>query len=275
MFRALRAVAPRAALRQGAVGVAQQRGAAVKPVWAKDALVKVYESDFEAAVYPEQIVAGSHLVFSKLLFKFAQTEKAEEKYITDLTTNFPTAKSKAGAFWADKDIATDDAFKGLSDGVRFTLSWMQKSRLLEKTDSVTDIFKLYVNSSRKTMVAQVSLYGPDKAKNSAAAKEAATKLMEVYFPDKKGWKLTLDETSTAGAINGWRVNVGGMTFEDVAAIKAASAAATASADLSECTAVPVVKFRATPWPENIEAEVLSKWTQDLSLYDAEEARHGV
>lgn len=273
MFRAVRAVAPRVFNKvQGAV-VTQQRFAG-KPAWAKDGLVKVYESNFEADKYPEEIVAGEHVVFSKLLFKFAQAEKAEDKYVTDLTTGLAAAKAKAGAFWADKDIGTDDAFKGLSDGVRFTLAWMQKSQLLDKIDSVTDIYKLYVASSRKTLMASVTLYGPDKGKNSTAAKDAATKLMDAYFSEKKGWKLNIDETNLGGSINGFRVNVGGMTFEDTAAIKAAAAAATSSADLTECTTVPVAKFQPTVWPENIEADVLSKWTQELSLYDAEEARYG-
>jgi len=271
MFRAVRAVAPRVLKQQGAF-VAQQRCVA-KPAWVKDSLVKVYESNFETEVYPEEVVAGEHVTFAKLLFKFGQVEKAEDKYVTDLTTNFAAAKAKAGAFWNDKDIGTDAAFAGLSDGVRFTLAWMQKSQQLEKLESVTDIFKLYVASSRKSIEASVTLYGPDKAKNSAAAKDAATKLMEVYFTSKKGWKLNIVEVNSGGSINGFRVNVGGMTFEDVDAIKAASAAG-AEADLTECTTVPVAKFRATVWPDNIESEVLSQWCSDLSAYDAEEARYG-
>ena len=248
------------------------------PAWVKPDHVAIFKSDFAAETYPERVFGGDHLLFSKLMYKLATKENKGEAYIKTLTALLLKERTgKLGAHWrTEANVATDKEFADLDDGVRFVLRWMQSASSMDKLEEVAHIFQVYVKSAQKTIVVPVTLSGlPESNKTQAeAARKAAAATVAARLPEKKDWKLEFEYLVDPGILDGWRLNVGSFVVEDMSAYldrRSKAEGESAAADFSQG---PKEAFTVTEWKHNPETEALGEWVNELSQYDAEEARSG-
>ena len=248
--------------------------------WAKPDFVKVFESDFAAAEYPERAVGGGHLLFSKLMYQLATKENKGEAYLKSLESIL--TKEKLGSLsphWrTETNVGEDKEFADVEAGVKFTLRWMQTSAQMDKFDDVAKIFQIYVKAAQKTVVATITLPGlpESNGKLAEAAKAAATQQFKEAFPAKakEGWKLEFSYLVDPGILAGWRAEVGSYVLEDMKVYLAARAAAETESHGADFLAGPKEQFTATAWPATPETEIMGDWCDELAQFDAEEARFG-
>eukprot|EP01063_Lacrimia_lanifica_P036592 TRINITY_DN7300_c0_g2_i1.p1 TRINITY_DN7300_c0_g2~~TRINITY_DN7300_c0_g2_i1.p1 ORF type:complete len:274 (+),score=138.44 TRINITY_DN7300_c0_g2_i1:59-880(+) len=262
------------AVRRGAMSQMRFQAA---PAWATPKFIEIFNTDFASATYPVNAMGGDHLLFSKLMFQIAQAEKKEEKYVKDFAALLQaSAAGNFGTFWrTETDVATAKEFASMEPGMKFVLKWMQSSNAMEHLEDVAKIFTVYAKAAKKTVVVPVTLAGlPDsQTKAAAAARKAAEETLNAAA-DRKGWKIEFEYFVDPGIIDGWRVEVDGLVVEDMSAYLAARDNAASAAASVDYLSGPTMTSVATTWPRNAETEILSQWCEELSLFDAEEAKYG-
>jgi len=255
------------------VAVVPSVGSAMRMFAPSDDLKKLYNSEFEAAKFPVDIVPSDSATFAKFLFKAAEAKNNYDAILKDLQT-IEGASKNLGVFW-ERTLKVDDIkeFKSLQPATLFTLNWMQANQMLEALPSTTNIFETLLNAHKKRVVARIWLPGPESkfAKEAAAAKEVAKKLHK----ESANAAHSLDFVLLVDAefVGGFAVDVQGK-FHSTAEGKA-EASTTGAAKEVDWTVVPESKPLATKWEDSVETEILRKYLDGLAKFDAEEAKNGV
>lgn len=253
------------------VAAAARLAGAARFYTASPELVKLYNSNFDAEAYPVDIVPGDSTLFAKFLYKAAEPKKELDGILKDFDTINTVAK-KLGVFWErHADLEAVAEFKALNPATQFTLRWMQTNGVLEQLPAVRSTYETYVNAQKKRVVAKVSLKGSatDNAAEAAAAKVAAAELQKT-IASATGCTLDFQFTVDPTIVSGYTLELSGKFVN--AAKGAESNAAVQDIDY---TAIPVGKLLKTLWPENVETDVLRRYCEQHSQFDAEEAKNGV
>eukprot|EP01061_Rhynchopus_euleeides_P024772 TRINITY_DN39938_c0_g1_i1.p2 TRINITY_DN39938_c0_g1~~TRINITY_DN39938_c0_g1_i1.p2 ORF type:complete len:284 (+),score=138.26 TRINITY_DN39938_c0_g1_i1:48-854(+) len=248
------------------------------PAWVKPDYLTIFQSNFADAQYPEHVLGGDHLMFSKLMYQLAIKENKGDVYLKNLEALLlNSAQGKFGPHWTvSTNVAEDKQFAELEAGVRFVLRWMQATSQMDKLEEVARIFQVYIKAAKKTIVVPVTLSGlpESNAKQAEAARKAAQATVAARLPEKKDWALEFHYLVDPGILDGWRVEVASLVVEDMSAYLERRSKAEEESTAADFTSGPKEVSATTTWEQNPETELLGDWVDELSLYDAEEARAG-
>jgi hypothetical protein len=206
-----------AAVRPGTRGV---RAYAVAAAPSKK-YADIYNGDFENAKYPVEQYGGS-AIFSKLLFKFAETAEGG-KYDTYFAEHkkYKEITQKLGPLWpTTEDVWSSGSFQSLNEGFRFVVAWMQRTQNLHEVDSVVRIYGDIVAVQKGEIRGEI-IVGKQGA-DVSAAKASAEAAFKAAHPDK-GSKFVYDTTVDPTLEDGYIVEVGGMAFQKLSSKLASKA----------------------------------------------------
>lgn len=235
-------------------------------------LRKLYDSDFERAQYPTNIVPSDSVVFAKFLYKAAEPKAAFDVIAKDFQT-IAAAVPSLPVFWERTCIVGEvKEFKSLSAPMIFTLEWMQSNGMLDLLPDVAEVYEAYANAKMKRVSAKIYV-APGKERDAALV-EKARKVAEQVVKENAslaGYQLTPKVLVDRSIVEGFAVDVQGTYINEAVGRKKEVQAA----DETDFTTIPVPRLPKTTWEDNIETEVMRKYLDGLSLYDAEELKNGV
>ncbi|KAG5464532.1 hypothetical protein LSCM1_00722 [Leishmania martiniquensis] len=235
-------------------------------------LKKLYASDFERAEFPVHIVPSDAVTFAKFLYKAAEPKSSFDAILKDFQT-ITAAVPKLPVFWERTIVVSEvKEFKSLSAPTTFTLEWMQSNGMLDLLPDVAEVYQTYVNAKMKRVTAKIYV-GPDKEQDRALVDRAKRVAEQVVQEMKElaGYTLVPKVIVDRSIVEGFAVDVQGRYVnEALGRLKETQASGEA-----DYTNIPPPRLPNTTWEDNIEAEVLRKYLDGLSLYDAEELKNGV
>ncbi|KAG5465268.1 hypothetical protein LSCM4_00723 [Leishmania orientalis] len=235
-------------------------------------LKKLYASDFERAQFPANIVPSDAVTFAKFLYKAAEPKSNFDAILKDFQT-IAAAVPKLPVFWERTVVVSEvKEFKSLSAPTTFTLEWMQSNGMLDLLPDVVEVYETYVNAKMKRLTAKIYV-APGKEQDRTLV-DKAKKVAEQVVKEKKelvGYTLVPKVIVDRSIVEGFAVDVQG-TYVNEAVGRQKETQASGEADY---TTIPPPRLPKTTWEDNIETEVLRKYLDSLSLYDAEELKSGV
>ena len=233
-------------------------------------LKKIYDSDLDGQKYPVDVVASDSSIFAKFLYKVMEPKSSFDIVLADFK-KIDDAVAKLPVFWErSSDVENTKEFQTLSPPMIFTLCWMQSNGMLEQLPKVRAVYETFVNAQRKKAVARIYV---KEAQDAAAIEEGKKVATELHKGIKEisGFALDFAVVVDRDITTGFAVELNGL-FSNNAKGKESAQSSTSEVDY---TTVPAVKYAATKWPETVETEVLRKYIDQLTLFDAEEAKYGV
>ncbi|KAK7202314.1 ATP synthase delta (OSCP) subunit [Novymonas esmeraldas] len=235
-------------------------------------LKKLYASDFERAQFPANIVPSDSVTFAKFLYKAAEPKSSFDAILKDFQT-IAAAVPKLPVFW-ERTVVVGEVkeFKSLSAPTTFTLEWMQSNGMLDLLPDVAEVYETYVNAKTKRVAAKIYV-APGKEQDRALVDKAKKVAEQVLKENKElaGYTLVPKVLVDRAIVDGFALDVQG-TFVNEAVGRQKETQAAGEADY---TTIPPPRLSQTHWEDNIETEVLRKYLDSLSLYDAEELKSGV
>jgi hypothetical protein len=236
-------------------------------------LQKLYEAGtFETAKFPTDIIQTHTAIFAKFLYKAAEPKNTFDAILKDFE-HLDSVNAKLPVFW-ERSANLDNLaeLKQVSPTTMFVMNWMQSSGLLEEFEAVKSQYVNLVNAQKKKVVATIYVAAGKQKEAEKAAKEQAKTMQQ---NNKATASLALDykfivDTQYA---SGFSIDVAGAYFTNAQGFTTADAAG-ATMDV-DYTAVPAHKVLATKWDDNIETEMLRKYVDQMSAFDAEEQKNGV
>lgn len=235
-------------------------------------LKKLYASDFDKAEFPTNIVPSDSVLFAKFLYKAAESNNNFESISKDLST-IAAAVPQLPVFWERTcRVAEIKEFKGLSEPTTFTLEWMQSNGMLDLLPDVAEVYEAYANAKMKRVVAKV--YVASGKTGDRATIDQAKQVAEKAAKESKelaGLKVTYKVVVDRAIVSGFAVDMQGIFLNHAVGRQSEARAV----DETDFTAIPAPRLPPTKWAENIETEVLRKYLDSVSQFDAEELKNGV
>lgn len=244
--------------------VGAARFASYKP---SDDLLKLYDSDFEAAKFPIALIPSDTNLFAQFLFKAVEPKGNFDAILNDIKT---VKTAKLPVFWErTHEVEEIKEFANVSPATKFTMIWMQKNGLLGGFGEVATSYNTLVNAQKKKH--PVTIFVGDMKTDVKGAQEDAKK-MQAGTPFD-GFALNFETVLDSSIVSGYNVEACGKFLNKAKGASAAVAGATSGP--TDYTAVPQVTYAKTVTPENVEGEMLSRYFENLAQYDEEEAKNGV
>ncbi|GET93787.1 hypothetical protein, conserved [Leishmania tarentolae] len=235
-------------------------------------LKKLYASDFERAQFPANIVPSDSVTFAKFLYKAVEPKGSFDAILKDFQT-IAAAIPKLPIFWERTVVVSEvNEFKSLSAPTIFTLEWMQSNGMLDLLPDVAEVYETYVSAKMKRVTAKIYV-APGKEQDRALV-DKARKVAEQVVKDNKqlaGYTLVPKVLVDRSIVEGFAVDVQGTYVNEAVGRKKE----TQTSGEVDYTTIPPPRLSTTTWEDNIETEVLRKYLDSLSLYDAEELKSGV
>ncbi|CBZ26538.1 conserved hypothetical protein [Leishmania mexicana MHOM/GT/2001/U1103] len=235
-------------------------------------LKKLYASDFERAQFPVNIVPSDSVTFAKFLYKAVEPKGNFDAILKDFQT-IAAAIPKLPVFWQRTVVVSEvKEFKSLSAPTTFTLEWMQSNGMLDLLPDVAEVYETYVNAKTKRVTAKIYV-APGKEQDRALVEKAKGVAEQVVKDNKQfvGYTLVPKVMVDRSIVEGFAVDVQG-SYVNEAVGREKEMQASGEVDY---TTIPPPRLSKTTWEDNIETEVLRKYLDTLSLYDAEELKSGV
>ncbi|KAG5490849.1 hypothetical protein JKF63_00971 [Porcisia hertigi] len=235
-------------------------------------LKKLYASDFERAQFPANIVPSDSVTFAKFLYKAAEPKSSFDSILKDFKT-IAAAIPNLPVFWERTVVVSEvKEFRSLSAPTVFTLEWMQSNGMLDLLPDVVDVYETYVNAKMKRVAAKIYV-APGKEQDRTLV-DRARKVAEQVIKDNKelaGYTLVPKVLVDRSIVDGFAVDVQGQYINEAVGRQKE----TQVSGEADYTTIPPPRLSKTIWDDNIETEVLRKYLDSLSLYDAEELKSGV
>lgn len=246
------------------------RVAAARCYTPSEDLKKLYESSFESAAFPADLTPNDTTLFTKFLYKAAEANNGIDAVLNDFNT-ISAAKAKLPVFW-ERTIEVDKApeLKSLTPATMFTLNWMQANGMLEQLPAVHNAFESLANAKKKRLVATIYVASDKGTEAAQTEAKAVAKQLHSQVAQYNGYTLDFKVAVDTSIVSGFIVDCAGLS-----ATTAKGKDVAAFAGDVDYTAIPAPKISKTVWEDSIETEVLRKYLDQLSLFDAEEAKNGV
>jgi hypothetical protein len=239
--------------------------------------LEIYNGDFEKQSFPINLLGGSHITFSKILFKFAEQAEGSnfDLYLKDFESLSQIA-AKLGPFWTEAEFMNDDRFSSLSPGFRFTLAWMQSERMLDSLNQVKASYQELADSFTKQVRAVITVpWDPSSRRDEMDKIEAEAKALFNERNQGSNIQVIFQHQMNMHLKDGYTYEIDNLFVNKSAAARAASSTIASKDQQKDWTAMPALPVKPIAKESPLLLKLIGADLDQLADIDEVERRCGV